>query len=95
MSTPAPAATEQTLYMFPSSGSTGCYPDGTLIRDAAGALYGASLICGRYNQGTIFKLSPPSPGQTKWSISLLYVFRGGNDGGVPSASLVMDIGGSR
>jgi hypothetical protein len=34
----ASAATEQTLYAFPSYSANGCNPDGTLLRDAAGSL---------------------------------------------------------
>jgi uncharacterized repeat protein (TIGR03803 family) len=72
----------------------GCYPDGALLRAATGALYGATLICGAYNAGTVFRLTPPAPGQTRWSPSVLYTFRGGNDGGVPAAGLVMDAQGA-
>src|SRR5438309_2060339 len=93
------AATERTLVgfvAFPSSGVqwTGAYPDGTLLRDASGALYGANLAAGRYDNGTIFKLTPPAPGQTRWTFSVLHTFTGGNDGGLPAANLVMDASGA-
>jgi hypothetical protein len=38
---PASAA-GTTLYAFPESGQDGCYPSGTLFRDAAGALFGTT-----------------------------------------------------
>ena len=47
------AATERTLYPFvayPSSGTqrTGIFPSGTLVRDATGALFGATSLGGIY-----------------------------------------------
>jgi hypothetical protein len=50
------AVTKKTLYAFPSNGLNGCYPVGTLLRDGAGALYGATLDCGTGGYGTVFKL---------------------------------------
>lgn len=90
----ASAATEQTLYAFRSGGAAGCYPAGTLLRDETGALYGATLLCGGYNGGTVFRLNPPSPGETRWTISLLHTFTGGNDGNWPEANLAMDASGA-
>src|SRR3954452_7533470 len=60
-------AVEKTLYSFnsfPPSGvpDTGVNPDGTLLRDASGALYGAAMLGGAYYNGTIFKLTPPAAG---------------------------------
>jgi uncharacterized repeat protein (TIGR03803 family) len=88
------AATEATLYVFPESGQTGYYPTGTLCRDATGALYGTTFLGGAYNQGTVFRLSPPAPGQTKWALSVLYHFHGGNDGGAPSGGVVRGSSGA-
>lgn len=90
----ATAATEQTLYSFPSSGRIGCYPEGTLLRDAAGALYGATSLCGAYDSGTLFKLAPPTPDRTRWTVSLLHSFTGYSSGGSPNADLVMDASGA-
>ena len=90
----ASAATEQTLYAFPSYSANGCNPDGTLLRDAAGSLYGAAWLCGGYYNGTLFKLAPPAPGQTRWTLTRLYTFTGGSDGGSPNAALIMDANGA-
>jgi uncharacterized protein YceK len=87
----ASAATEKTLYAFPSTGANGCHPVGTLLQDGAGALYGESYYCGAGGYGTVFKLVPPLPGQTAWSISVLYAFNGGAE--LPG-SLVMDAHGA-
>src|SRR5690348_5411072 len=96
---PALAATERTLSgfnPFPPGGvqTTGIYPDGTLLRDSSGALYGAAMLGGFYNNGTVFKLTPPAAGHTSWTYSVLHVFTGGRDGGLPNAGLVMDASGA-
>jgi uncharacterized repeat protein (TIGR03803 family) len=92
------AASGKALYAFdpwPSTGvSTGANPRGTLLRDASGALYGVASNGGPYYNGTVFKLTPPALGQTKWTITVLYNFTGGADGGSPSPNLVMDASGA-
>ena len=93
------AAAEKTLIAFkgyPVNGElqTGSLPDGTLLRDANGALYGTNMGGGAYYNGTVFKLTPPAPGQTAWRFSLLYTFTGGADGGFPNPNLVMDSSGA-
>ena len=87
----ASAATEKTLYAFPSTGANGCHPVGTLLQDGAGALYGESYNCGVGGSGTAYKLVPPLPGQTAWSISVLYAFNGG---AALAGSLVRDAHGA-
>jgi hypothetical protein len=88
------AATERTLYAFPTGGSKGCYPVGTLLRDGAGALYGATFDCGTGGYGTVFKLVPPLAGQTTWSVSVLHGFSEDVGGGALNANLVMDANGA-
>jgi uncharacterized repeat protein (TIGR03803 family) len=90
----AVAATEVTLYVFPQSGKTGYYPTGDLYRDKFGSLYGTTYVGGAYDQGTVFRLSPPGPEQTNWNYSVLYHFQGGNDGGSPFGGVVMDANGT-
>jgi hypothetical protein len=93
------AATGRTLYPFvayPSSGTqrTGVFPSGTLVRDATGALFGATSLGGIYYNGTVFKLTPPAPGRTKWTLTVLYTFPGGYEGGGPNGGLVRDARGA-
>ncbi len=93
------AAAEKTLYTFnwmppPGVVNPGSGPTGTLLRDASGALYGATSLGGAYYNGAIFKLTPPAAGQTDWKISVLYSFTGGYDGGSPNPVLVMDSSGA-
>src|SRR5205823_289732 len=88
------AALATTLYAFPPILARGCYPTGTLLRDAAGALYGSTGGCPITQTNTVFRLTPPPPGQTKWTQSVLHSFTGGFDGATPNSNLVMDAGGA-
>jgi uncharacterized repeat protein (TIGR03803 family) len=62
----------------------GAVPNGGLIRDAAGNLYGAS---GGGN-GQVFKLTPAG------KLTVLYSFTGGADGAGPNGGLVQDSAGN-
>lgn len=82
------------LYTFQSSSSTdGESPYGTLIFDHAGNLYGTTYVGGTSNDGTVFKLSPPSSGGGPWTESVLHSFSGA-DGQGPMAGLFIDSTGS-
>ena len=48
----------------------GCYPTGGLVADQSGALYGTTRNCGQ-SAGVIFKLTPPTSGQTNWTESVI------------------------
>jgi uncharacterized repeat protein (TIGR03803 family) len=81
----ASAWTESVLYTF-NGGTDACLPNGGVIFDAAGNLYGttggggtsSNPICGNsFGCGTAFKLSPTSGG---WTETILYNFTGGTDG---------------
>jgi len=77
-----PSAHGQTftvLYSF-KGGTDGASPGGTLVRDAAGNLYGATGG-GIFNFGTVFKLD------TIGNETVLYSFKGGADGGFPVGGL--------
>ncbi|QGM45709.1 choice-of-anchor tandem repeat GloVer-containing protein [Methylocystis heyeri] len=52
----------------------GAGPQGDLIIDSSGALYGVTANGGPANQGTVFRLTPPAAGQTQWSEAILYSF---------------------
>lgn len=86
---PAFANTEKVVWSFGGSGD-GSQPAGNLIVDAAGNFYGATILGGANNTGTVFELSPDGKGG--WTESLLYSFgpQGSGDGLQPQASLVMD-----
>jgi uncharacterized repeat protein (TIGR03803 family) len=72
----------QVLHSF--SGSDGASPNGDLVFDGAGNLYGTTVTGGANRRGAIFKLSPAG------DFTLLYSFTGGSDGGGPETGLAID-----
>jgi uncharacterized repeat protein (TIGR03803 family) len=95
----AAAATETVLHKF-KGGNDGANPHAGLISDSTGALYGTtwrgggSGCVGGLGCGTVFKLTPPAAGQTKWTKEILYRFQGGSDGEAPLAPLTLDSTGA-
>ena len=76
------------LHTFTGS-PDGAVPDGGLVRDAQGNLYGTTVLGGAYNYGTVFKLD------TTGKETVLYSFTGtGGDGANPYAGLVRDAQGN-
>ena len=74
------------------NGSDGAYPDGALIADADGALYGTAEGGGPGpGSGTVFKLTPNGNG---YDFTLLYTFSGGLDGATPRSALLADNSGA-
>src|ERR1700674_4271482 len=53
--------TETVLYTF-TGGNDGRYPNGGVILDSAGNLYGTTARAGQNGDGTVFELSPASGG---------------------------------
>jgi uncharacterized repeat protein (TIGR03803 family) len=75
--------TETVLYAF--HGDTDSeYPMAVLVIDAKGNLYGTTYGNGSANPGTVFKVTPSG------KETVLYTFRGGNDGEQPMAGLIVD-----
>jgi len=66
-------------------------PLAPLTMDAAGNLYGTSFSGGQYGAGSVFKLSPAGGG---WNYTSLHDFTGGDDGGGPVSSVVLDAQGN-
>jgi uncharacterized repeat protein (TIGR03803 family) len=69
-------------------------PDGSLIADSAGNLYGTASGGGPSGPGLVFELSPPAAAQTAWTETVLHAFTGNPDGGVPRGSLIFDHAGN-
>jgi uncharacterized repeat protein (TIGR03803 family) len=81
---------ETVLYDFKAEGSgDGSTPYGSLARDAAGNLYGATQGGGANNTGTVFMLSPKAGGG--WLERILYSFSatGVTDGQTPSGGVII------
>jgi uncharacterized repeat protein (TIGR03803 family) len=53
---PGKSWTETNLHLF--TRQDGEFPEAALIRDAAGSLYGTTLLGGAYNTGVVFKVNP-------------------------------------
>lgn len=74
---------ETILYSF-GSGSDGQFPNGALIKDSKGALYGTTSSGGTSGNGTVFKLFQSGG---VWKENVLYNFAGGSDGALPLGGL--------
>ncbi len=82
------------LYSF-KGGSDGNYPEGGLIFDAAGNLYGTTEAGGGAsggNAGTVFELKHNANGT--WTEKVLYAFTGAPDGVNPVGALAFDKSGN-
>ena len=83
--------TETVLFRF-TYGRDGWYPQGTVVLDSVGNLYGTTYYGGDTAQnGTIYELSPSD---SSWQENVLYSFSGDNDGGNPVAGLTFDTSGN-
>jgi len=85
---------EQVLHSFNLSGSDGAFPEGGLILDAFGNLYGTTSCyvyqCGEYGYGNIFELKHK---HGKWTEKILHSFNG-TDGANPYGRLSFDAAGN-
>jgi len=80
--------TETVLYSFAGGATDGCIPQGNLLRDKTGNLYGITDSCGAFGYGTVFMLD------TTGTETVLHSFTGGADGTLPSAGLIRDSHGN-
>lgn len=90
-----PGYAESVAYRFLGN-SDAAGPEGGLVIDSTGALFGATRVggtayCGGNGCGTVFKLARSGSGYTE---SLLYVFQGGSDGADPNGGLIADQSGA-
>jgi uncharacterized repeat protein (TIGR03803 family) len=94
--------TETILYSFKGGSADGAYPQGTLVRDSVGNLYGVTQNggitgtgCGVTTPnpgcGVVFRLHPTTTGG--WAETVLHRFTG-TDGGTSFAGLVQDSKGN-
>jgi len=85
-----PSGTETVLHNFTGGTTDGCTPNGGLLRDQAGNLYGTTTNCGASGYGTVFKVDPSG------TETVLHNFAGGSsDGANPAyASLLRDQAGN-
>jgi uncharacterized repeat protein (TIGR03803 family) len=76
-----------TLYLF-TGGNDGGFPYAGLVQGSDGSFYGTTYTGGTNNAGTVFQIS------SNGTLTSLYSFTGGNDGGAPQAELVQGSDGS-
>jgi len=75
------------------AGADGANPVSALISDAQGNLYGTTISDGVFGQGTVFRLSPTSKGD--WKYTVLHEFQTGRlGGGLFRSALVLDAKGN-
>jgi uncharacterized repeat protein (TIGR03803 family) len=79
------------IYSFTGIASNNCGPQGTLVMDGLGSLYGTTARDGVNNAGSVFKLTP-SDGN--WTYTSLHDFTGGSDGYGPLCNVVFDARGN-
>jgi len=84
------ASTVTTLVSF--NGANGSSPQGSLIVDANGNLFGTTAAGGTYNDGTVFEIA--RTGSVYASIPTVLVSFDGTDGNFPNASLIADAAGN-
>ncbi len=88
---------ETVLYSFGQTAADGYNPEGNLILNPAGDLYGTTFYGAGgppADDGTVFELAPSN---NIWSHSVLYEFDGGSSGGDgtwPAAGVVSDLAGN-
>jgi uncharacterized repeat protein (TIGR03803 family) len=92
-------AQETVIYQFGAAGpNDGAGPNGGLVFDAAGNIYGTTGVGGSGGGGTVFELTPSQGGT--WQETILYNFCPGGiengcpDGYYPNGGLVMDVNGN-
>ena len=80
-----PSGSFNILYVFPlPTEAQASVPNGGLLRDAAGDLFGTTQSGGDYFQGSVFEFTASGTFKT------LYSFTGGADGGMPTQGLASD-----
>jgi uncharacterized repeat protein (TIGR03803 family) len=82
------------LYSFKGGPKDGADPQGGLIADSLGNLYGTT-VGGGTGFGTAYELEKPAPGKTAWKEKVLHIFKGGAaDGSMPDGALLLGADGN-
>jgi uncharacterized repeat protein (TIGR03803 family) len=93
--TPGGQWTETVIHAF-ENGGDGRIPQGTLVVDASGNVYGATewggLGCNGFYCGVVYRLSPQGGGT--WKETILHPFESAEDGSQPGAGLLLDSSGN-
>jgi hypothetical protein len=79
--------TEAPIFVF--NHANGGKPIGGLVV-FEGSLFGVTFVGGKFNQGVIYELTPPTETKDTWTETILHSFTGGIDGGSPQSRLLPD-----
>jgi uncharacterized repeat protein (TIGR03803 family) len=82
--------TESVLQSFGQANTAGELLNAGLILDQAGNLYGATNVGGRYDWGSVFRLSHA---KSRWNETVLHSFKA-HPGAEPVAALIFDANGN-
>ncbi len=82
---------EKTIYSFDNL-ANGTNPNGGLVLDSAGNLYGTTTGGGANGLGTAFELSPTTGGS--WTETVIHSFGATGDGIFPYAQMIFDAAGN-
>jgi uncharacterized repeat protein (TIGR03803 family) len=85
------ASSENVVHEFDSQ-PYGAQPNGNLVADGDGNLYGTASAGGANGNGTVFELVRQPDGNYK--LTVLYTFTGGSDGRSPSSGVTFDAVGN-
>jgi uncharacterized repeat protein (TIGR03803 family) len=80
--------TEKVLYRF-TGGNDGDQPNGGLVFNSAGMIFGTTHGGGTNDAGTIYQFNPVT-----LQFTTLYSFSGGDDGAAPGGAMVLDSSGN-
>ena len=83
---------QKTLWNFAGGTADACQAFSALNFGKNGDIYGASLLGGINNHGTVFRLTPPPAGSEQWGESVIWKFDGA-DGDEPVNQLTFDSAG--
>jgi uncharacterized repeat protein (TIGR03803 family) len=83
--------TTSVLHTFIGTPTDGSAPEGTLVLDKAGNLYGTTTTGGASNLGTVYKMTH---GKKGWTERILHSFTGAKHGSDPWAGVVLDAAGN-
>jgi uncharacterized repeat protein (TIGR03803 family) len=83
--------TYSVLYSIPGPTGYSCGPAWALVMDAAGNLYDTTQCDGANTLGNVFKLTNTGG---IWTYASLHDFTGGDDGGFPASSVILDTSGN-
>ena len=89
----ARAARYDVIYRF-TAPPNGVRPQGPLVADAKGDLYGTTFTGSPKGYGTVYRLSPRSNGGRSWREKVIFHFRRPADGEYPQSALIFDGAGN-